>query len=109
VTRKDPRVQDAWTWLRANWDVEQNPRMGLDGLYYYYHTMSKTLAVWGERIVVDAHGQPHRWSEELSQAIIKRQSPDGSWVNTDARWRENNPVMVTGYSLISLGHCAALG
>lgn len=105
VTKTDPRVQSAWSWLRANYDVNQNPKMGTDGLYYYYHTMSKTLALWGEKTVTDAAGKKHPWGPELSAAIIRRQKPNGSWVNDNPRWRENTADLATGYALISLANC----
>lgn len=105
VSKNDPRVQSAWNWLRANYDVNSHPRMGTDGLYYYYHTMSKTLAVWGEKTITDASGKKHAWGPELAGAIIARQKADGSWVNENPRWRENTAELVTGYSLISLANC----
>jgi squalene-hopene/tetraprenyl-beta-curcumene cyclase len=105
VSRSDPRVQSAWSWLRANFDVEQNPKMGSDGLYYYYHTMSKTLAVWGDKTLTDASGKKHPWGQELGRAIIRRQREDGSWMNQNGRWRENAPALTTGYALLSLANC----
>jgi squalene-hopene/tetraprenyl-beta-curcumene cyclase len=105
VGKSDPRVQAAWSWLRANYDVDQNPRMGDDGLYYYYHTMSKTLAIWGEKVVTDTAGKKHAWGAELAQAIMKRQRADGSWANRNPRWRENDAALSTGYALLSLANC----
>jgi squalene-hopene/tetraprenyl-beta-curcumene cyclase len=107
VSPGDPRVQAAWTWLRANWDVEQNPRLGSDGLYYYYHTMSKTLGVLGSRMVTDASGRKHAWGVELGRAIARRQGKDGSWANRNPRWWENRADLATGYALISLANCRA--
>jgi squalene-hopene/tetraprenyl-beta-curcumene cyclase len=105
VSRSDPRVLAAWNWLRANYDVQKNPRMGDDGLYYYYHTMSKTLAVWGERELVEPTGVRHRWAAELAQAIAGKQRTDGAWVNSDPRWWEDRAELATGYALISLANC----
>ncbi|HTE17469.1 MAG TPA: hypothetical protein VK689_03695 [Armatimonadota bacterium] len=105
VSKSDPRVQSAWSWLRANYDVNQNPRMGSDGLYYYYHTMSKTLAVWGDKVVVDASGKKRAWAPDLARAIIRQQQRDGSWANRNPRWWENKPELASGYSLISLANC----
>jgi len=105
VSKTDPRVQSAFNWLRANYDVEQNPRMGNDGLYYYYHTMSKTLSVWGDKTLVDAAGQKPPWASDLARAIVTRQRPDGAWSNQNKRWREDQPDLATGYALIALANC----
>lgn len=105
VSRDDPRVRSAWSWLRANYDVEQNPRMGVDGLYYYYHTMSKTLSLWGDRTVVDAAGKKRAWGPDVAGALLRRQRADGSWANTNARWWEDRPELATGYALITLANC----
>lgn len=105
VDRSDPRVTAAWSWLRANYDVERNPRMGADGLYYYYHTMSKTLAVWGEKDFTDASGRKRRWGADLGLAITRRQRADGSWANATPRWWEDKPELATGYAVLSLANC----
>jgi squalene-hopene/tetraprenyl-beta-curcumene cyclase len=102
VTKSDPRVQAALAWLKGNYDVEQNPKMGSDGLYYYYHTMTKTLNVWGDKVFVDSAGKKHPWGADVAGAILKRQKPDGSWQNTNPRWWEDRPELATGYDLISL-------
>jgi squalene-hopene/tetraprenyl-beta-curcumene cyclase len=36
---------------------------------------------------------------------MRRQKPDGSWVNDNPRWRENTADLATGYALISLANC----
>lgn len=105
LDRDDERVQAAWTWIRDTFDVRQNPRMGADGLYYYYHTMAKTLDVWNERVVIDRAGKRHAWAQELSREILRRQQKDGSWVNENKRWWEDRPDLVTGYALLALAHC----
>jgi squalene-hopene/tetraprenyl-beta-curcumene cyclase len=105
VSRSDPRAQAAWNWIRAHYDVGQNPGMGEAGLYYYYHTMAKTLAVYGQQIVKDTAGKPHAWKTDLAHALIGRQAKDGSWSNDNARWWENQKELVTGYSLLALANC----
>jgi squalene-hopene/tetraprenyl-beta-curcumene cyclase len=105
VDRSDPRVQAAWSWLRANYTVAENPGMGEAGLYYYYHTMAKTLAIWGQSMVTDTAGRRHAWRTDLSGELIRRQAKDGSWSNQTARWWEDNKDLVTGYSLLALAHC----
>lgn len=105
VTKNDPRVQSAWNWIRGNYSVTENPRMGDDGLYYHWHTMAKTLAVWGQPVVTDVRGRRHRWQTELAASIRRQQKADGSWSNKNPRWWEDRPELATGYALISLGYC----
>lgn len=105
VSRKDPRAQAAWNWIRSHYSVTTNPGMGTAALYYYYHTMAKTLAVYGQKYVIDTHGKPHDWQKDLIQQLIRLQHPDGSWFNTNARFWENQPALVTSYTLIALAYC----
>lgn len=51
----------------------------------------------------DADGIEHDWRAELAAEIISRQQPDGSWVNSNARWMEGDPNLVTSYALLALG------
>ena len=36
---------------------------------------------------------------------VMMQQPDGSWINTNSRWMEGDPNLVTGYALLSLSYC----
>jgi squalene-hopene/tetraprenyl-beta-curcumene cyclase len=105
VTKSDPRAQAAWSWIRGHYTVTEHPGMGSTSLYYYYHTMAKTLDVYGQRIVKDTKGGKHDWAHDLAAAIVAAQHPDGSWSNTNARYWENQPGLVTSYSLITLSYC----
>jgi squalene-hopene/tetraprenyl-beta-curcumene cyclase len=108
VSREDPRIQLAFEWIQKHYSVDENPGMpkinSQWGLYYYYHTMAKTLAILGVDEVVDASGKKHDWRADITAALAKRQRPDGSWVNAN-HWLEADPNLVTGYALMALGHC----
>lgn len=106
LSKSDPRAQAAYSWLRGNYSVEENPRMRDDGLYYYYHTMSKTLLVYGSTTLVDLKGNVHYWAVDLTGALARRQGTDGSWTNSNRRWQENDPVLSSAYALVSLANCA---
>ena len=81
------------------------PQLRHRGLYYYYHTMAKTLDVLGVDEVVDADGKQHDWRADLTAALAKRQQPNGSWVNDRDQWMEGDANLVTGYALMALSHC----
>jgi squalene-hopene/tetraprenyl-beta-curcumene cyclase len=108
ATKDDPRVKRAYEWIQKNYNVEKNPGMpdvrAKWGLFYYYHTMAKTLDVMGVDEVQDASGNKHDWRADITAALAKLQKPDGSWVN-DAHWMESDPNLITGYALMALSHC----
>lgn len=109
VTKDDPRIKRAYSWLQKNYTLEKNPGMpearAQWGLYYYYHTMAKTLDLLGVEEFVDASGKKHDWRAELTAELAKRQKEDGSWTNEQDRWMEGDPRIVTGYALMALSHC----
>ncbi len=105
LTKDDPRVKAATEWLAKNFTFEENHGMGQAGLFYFYHTASKTFVVLGEDTFTDAQGKQHVWRDELTTAIVSRQKPDGSWTNPNERWLEGEPVLVTAYALLALANC----
>lgn len=105
VSKQDPRARAAWNWIRGHYTVTEHPNEGSTSLYYYYHTMAKTLAVYGQKIVLDAAGKPHVWAHDLAAQLIAKQHPDGAWSNTNHRYWEDRPALVTSYTLIALSYC----
>lgn len=107
LTKDDPRVKAAVAWLGKNYSFETNPGMGDAGLFYYFHTAAKALDVLGEETFTDDKGVTHTWRSELAEAVIGRQQADGSWINTNPRWMEGDPNLVTAYALLALSYCRA--
>jgi squalene-hopene/tetraprenyl-beta-curcumene cyclase len=105
VDRKDTRIQSALEWLTEHYSVDQNPGMGLQGLYYYYHTFAKSLNVYNTEFLTSKSGKKYLWRRDLGNKLIALQKENGSWINEEPRWFENNPVLVTCYSLIALEFC----
>ncbi len=99
VKADDPRVKAAFEWIQKHYALADNPGMGDAGLYYYYHTFAKALDAMKVGELSDAAGAKHDWRRELREELVKRQQPDGSWVNKNARWMEGDPNLVTGYAL----------
>ena len=102
LDRGDPRVQAVLQWLKSNYTLEENPGMGQAGLYYYYHTMTKALTVYGLQRLKTADGEVVHWRKDLALELFDRQREDGSWVNDTGRWWENDPALVTAYVILSL-------
>ncbi len=111
VKADDPRVKAAYKWAQEHYNFDLNPGMeaaqGMKdaGLYYYYQALAKALDAVGSDTLKDAQGQEHNWRTDLISTLAKRQQADGSWINENKRWLENDPNLVTGYSLLALSYC----
>lgn len=102
---EDPRIAAVMDWLQKNFTLEENPGMDAQGLYYYYHTMSKALAITGTKALVTPEGKKIDWKKELALKVMSTQQTDGSWINEGSnRWMEGDSILVTAYSLLSLQH-----
>jgi hypothetical protein len=109
LKKDDPRVADALAWIRRNYNWDENPgfvdsgkREGLQGLYYYYATAGRTLALYGD----DAAGEGRSWKDDLAAALLSRQREDGAWENGNDRWMEGMPLVATCFALQALAETA---
>jgi squalene-hopene/tetraprenyl-beta-curcumene cyclase len=107
VSKDDIRVKAALDWISRHYDLESNPGMGQQGLFYYYHVFAKTLGAMGEDTIAVKGGKSRDWRKDLTQQLAKLQREDGSWTNSEnsQRWYEGDPNLVTAYSLLALGYC----
>jgi squalene-hopene/tetraprenyl-beta-curcumene cyclase len=108
LSKDDPRVKAAWSWISNNYTMDENPGFraadpatAASGIFYYYHTLSRCLNAYDSPTITDSKGQSHDWRAELITKLASIQKPDGSWVG-DKRWMEDSPVLVTAYCVISL-------
>jgi squalene-hopene/tetraprenyl-beta-curcumene cyclase len=99
-------VKKAWDWIRRYYTLDSNPNMpdkqSKEGLYYFYHAFARALKAWGEPVITDSDGKPHDWRLELCDRLIEQQRPDGSWVNSDDRFAEGDPDLVTAYAILAI-------
>lgn len=102
VSQSDPRVKAAYEWIRQHYTVTSTPKWDDTALFYYYHTMAKSLRAYGEDTITDSKGIKHDWRSELAAQLIKIQNEEGWWQNTNARYWENNKVLVTAYCILAL-------
>lgn len=102
VDKNDPRVTAVADWLKKNYTLEENPGMGAEGLYYYYHTMAKAMAMYGLKEITLENGRTINWRKDLALHLLNLQNGDGFWVNENGRWWEKDPVLVTSYAIIAL-------
>ena len=111
VDRKDPRVEAAVNWIQKHYSITENPNMGTQGLYYYYHTFAKALRVYDIDTITDSNGKTHNWRNELCDHLLSLQNTDensdgfGSWKNDNPRWWEGDPTLATIYAVLTLNHC----
>ncbi|MEK9773180.1 MAG: cycloartenol synthase [Opitutae bacterium] len=98
----DPRVLAVNDWISQNYQIDENPGMGKQGLFYYYHTMAKALSLAGIDQLKQPTGGAVDWRKELTFALLDQQDQEGFWVNESGRWWEKDPVLVTCYAILAL-------
>ena len=102
-----PRRVAAQKWLQDHPDLDLVP--GFDhesgtgswghGLrFYYYQTLAQALELLAE---VDAR----RMATTIIQILEQEQKDDGHWSNDNARMREDDPLIATGFAVIALSRC----
>lgn len=102
VDASDPRVESVKNWLSNNYSLKENPGLGLQGLFYYYHTMAKALTAANISELKLSDGTKVDWRNQLAQKVISLQREDGSWCNENSRWLENQADLTTAYATLTL-------
>lgn len=107
LDKSDPRVKAVLDWLSENYTLDENPGLGAEGLFYYYHTMAKGLAVANVDFVKTKDGREVDWRSDLSRKLLNLQREDGSWANEAGRWMESDRTLTTSYILMALARIHA--
>ncbi|HTU23111.1 MAG TPA: prenyltransferase/squalene oxidase repeat-containing protein [Gemmataceae bacterium] len=105
VSKDDPRVKAAVSWIRRHYTLDENPGMRQAGLFYYYHTFGKAMQALGGDRFEDAKKTKHDWRKELFEAVKKRQRADGSFINAgDRAFGEADPNLATAFALLAISY-----
>ncbi len=102
LDKSDPRVKAVIQWLSENYTLDENPGLGAEGLYYYYHTMAKALAIAKVDFLTTKDGKTVDWRADLASKLLNLQQGDGSWANSAGRWMESDTTLTTAYMLMAL-------
>ncbi len=102
LQKDDPRVAAVTNWLNHNFTIKENPGLGQQGLYYYFNVMAKALTAANINTITTKDGKKVDWRNELAKTLLTAQREDGSWVNKNSRWWENQPELVTCYAVLTL-------
>ncbi len=102
MDKDDYRVKGAMSYIRNHYTLEENPGMGVQGLYYYLNIMTKAFNAYSEDVIVDAGGTPHKWRSEVTEKFLSMQQPDGHWINENGRYMESVPELVTAHSVTAM-------
>jgi hypothetical protein len=104
----DARLQAAADWLLRHFQPAEHPGAYIPAhasnrnAVYYYYASSLARAFADHRLTLP--GQRH-WANELAQALLNKQKPDGSWENPLELVRENEPLVATAQAVIALALC----
>ncbi|HEY3321101.1 MAG TPA: prenyltransferase/squalene oxidase repeat-containing protein [Planctomycetota bacterium] len=108
VSLDDPALKAAFKWISNNYSVAENPGgVGSQGYFYYVNAFAKAFTAAGTKEITLADGRKVHWAKDLASQLISMQKPDGSFVNPDKRWMEDDAVLSTAYALDALNLCIA--
>jgi len=107
LDKSDPRVKAVLQWITENYTLTENPGLGAQGMYYYFHTMSKALSIAGVDFLKTKDGKVIDWRADLAGKLLGLQLGDGSWANSEGRWMESDSVLTTSYILMALARVHA--
>lgn len=107
VGRDDPRVLSAFDWACRHWSLDENPGLGKEGMYFFYHVLTKSLTAFGRPLIPLRDGRSLNWRVEVAQRILALQKTDAKtgkkyWENETGRYWESDPVLVTSYMILAL-------
>jgi squalene-hopene/tetraprenyl-beta-curcumene cyclase len=102
VPPHDGRVLAARRWLRDHFSAALHPgrfaagRAAMQASIYYYWcwSLARALVTTGDLV-------EHR-AEALAEELLRRQRPDGAWVNTAFEVREDDPLVATPFAVGAL-------
>jgi len=100
-----PEIQAALRWFKENYDVKQNPGAGQKGYFYYVLAFAKAMYSLGVKEVELADGKKVNWAVDLASHLMSIQKKDGSFVNIEPKWMEDDPVLCTAYAIKALTLC----
>jgi squalene-hopene/tetraprenyl-beta-curcumene cyclase len=110
-----PRVVAARRWLERNFSPAQNPgrfaadrEVIRDGVYYYWAwAVGHALLALGVEEIETPAGKV-RWAEQLADELLRRQRPDGAWINRFTDAREDDPLVATPFAASALAICRTI-
>jgi squalene-hopene/tetraprenyl-beta-curcumene cyclase len=105
--KDDANVKAVLQWLSENYTLDENPGLGAQGMFYYFHTMAKALAVADVDFLKTKDGKVIDWRADLAGKLLSIQKGDGSWANTEGRWMESDSTLTTSYMLMALARVHA--
>jgi len=111
-----PRVVAARRWLEKNFSAKENPgafpgdRAVLQNATYYYWTWAVAHAFMALRVdeFETASGERVQWPVALAEEVLRRQRPDGAWVNRFTDAKEDDPLVATPWAAASLAICRSM-
>ncbi len=111
----DARVAAASRWLNRHFSAAENPgcfdadRTVLQNATYYYWAWSAAHALSALEIQeIDTPRGRVRWAESLADEMLRRQEPDGTWVNPFTDAKEDDPLVATPWAASALAICRAV-
>jgi squalene-hopene/tetraprenyl-beta-curcumene cyclase len=106
-----PRIAAAAAWLTRNFSARQCPgkfsavdEERRESVFFYWSwTAGHALRALGASTLRGPRGRVN-WAAEMTEELLSRQRPDGSWGNRFKEMREDDPLVATPLAMAALGN-----
>jgi squalene-hopene/tetraprenyl-beta-curcumene cyclase len=99
-------------WLEKNFSAATHPgnfapdRRAVQASVYFYYCWSLARAMTAAGVWEILAGTSRlRWAEELAEELVRRQQPEGFWMNDLVEVREDDPILATSLAASALSQC----
>lgn len=96
--RTEKGINDGLAWLETYYTVTTNPGVAVTTWDYYYYLYGlERVGMLGNITLIGSHN----WYLDGSEVIVKKQFPEGYWMNKQW-WQEGPDVIDTSFALLFL-------
>ena len=106
VPKSDSAIKLALKQLQTYCPVKKLPARGDAGFFTYLYMAASTFRYLGSEFWKQSFGMHENTNLKIVHATLASQKSDGSWMNSNGMWRENDPFLCTAYAILTLANIA---
>ena len=106
VSKNDVSISHGLKWLQDSCPVKELPVPGNSGFFTYLYMLGSTMRFTGHHFGEQSGCNFINVGLKIIETTLANQKGDGSWINSNGMWRENNPFLCSAYAILTLANIA---